>query len=45
MYNAFRKEPKFDTYQHVVPDVNLKAVNLVRVYPGSYAAFFMGLGV
>jgi hypothetical protein len=37
MYNAFQKEPKLDTYQHVVPDVNLKAVNLANAYGAKLA--------
>ena len=28
MYNAFQKEAKLDTYKHVVPGIDMKAVNL-----------------
>jgi Phosphoesterase family/Lactonase, 7-bladed beta-propeller len=37
MYNAFQKEPKFDPYKHLVPDVNLKAVNLASAYGAKLA--------
>ena len=37
MYNAFQKEPKLDAYQHVVPEVDLKAVNLASAYGAKLA--------
>lgn len=37
MYNAFAKEPKLDTYAHVVPDVNMKAVNAKNAYGAELA--------
>ena len=37
MYNAFQKEPKLDTYKHVVPDVDLKTVNLKSAYGAQLA--------
>ncbi len=32
MYHAFQKEPKLDAYKHVVPDIDLKTVNLVSAW-------------
>ena len=37
MYHAFQKDPRFDRYQHVVPEVNLKAVNLASAYGAKLA--------
>jgi hypothetical protein len=32
MYNSFQKEPDFTTYEHVVPDVDLKAKNKITAW-------------
>jgi Phosphoesterase family/Lactonase, 7-bladed beta-propeller len=37
MYHAFQKEPKLDTYKHVSPGVDLKAVNLASAYGAKQA--------
>ncbi len=37
MYNAFQKEPKLDRYTNVVPDVDMKAVNLKTAYGAKQA--------
>ena len=37
MYNAFQKEATLDTYQHVVPEVNMKAVNLASAFGAKLA--------
>jgi hypothetical protein len=37
MYGAFQKEPKLDTYKHVVPQVDMKAMNLASAYGAKWA--------
>jgi Phosphoesterase family len=37
MYNAFQNKPKLDGYTHVVPDVNMKVVNLASAYGAKLA--------
>src|ERR1019366_2160484 len=37
IYNAFQKEATLDTYQHVVPEVNMKAVNLASAFGAKLA--------
>jgi hypothetical protein len=37
MYNAFQKEPKLDAYQHVMPDIDMRAVNAADAYGAKLA--------